>query len=121
LLNYQALSLIEKETEVRWVIFPDSLISLQTNESMYPKSNHILTEIKDKLAKIGEMKTIKFVWTPGHAEISANKKADEGPKEALRQGLPPQSTVEAADMITRAKFNAKKKLSKKLGNNPRVH
>jgi hypothetical protein len=54
------------------------------------------------------MKTIKFVWTLGHAEISGNKKADEGAKEAFRQGLPPQSTVVAADMITRAKFNAKK-------------
>jgi hypothetical protein len=47
------------------------------------------------------MKTVKFIWTPGHAGISGNKKADKGAKEALRQ-------VVAADMITRAKLNAKK-------------
>jgi ribonuclease HI len=77
----QALSLIEKETEVRWPIFSDSLSSLKAIESMYPKSNPILTEIQDKLAEIGEMKTVKFVWTPGHAGISGNKKVDEGVKD----------------------------------------
>jgi hypothetical protein len=50
------------------------------------------------------MKTVKFVWTPGHA--------DEGAKEALRQCLLPQSTMVAADMIIRAKFNAKKNYRK---------
>jgi CDP-glycerol glycerophosphotransferase (TagB/SpsB family) len=40
---FQALSLIEKETEARWVIFSDSLSSLQAKEYMYPKSNPILT------------------------------------------------------------------------------
>jgi ribonuclease HI len=74
---------------------------------MYPKSNPILTEIQDELIKIGEMKTVIFVWTLGHARISGNKKADEGAKEASRQCLPPQSTVVAANMI--------KKLSNKLG------
>jgi ribonuclease HI len=86
---------------------------------MYPKSNPILTEIQDELAEIGETKTVKFVWTPGHARIDDNEKADEGAKEALRQCLPPQSMVVAADMITRAKFNAKK-ISNKLGNNPHL-
>jgi ribonuclease HI len=41
-----------------------------------------LTEIQDKLARIVEMKTVKFVWRPGHADgISGNKKADKGAKE----------------------------------------
>jgi ribonuclease HI len=80
----------------------------QADESMYPKSNPILTEIQDELAEIGEMKTVKFVWRPGHAGISGNEKADEGTNEVLRQCLPPQSMVVAAVMITRAKFNAKK-------------
>jgi hypothetical protein len=44
---------------------------------MYSKSNPILTEIQDKLADIGETKTVKFVWTPGHAGIDGNEKADE--------------------------------------------
>jgi ribonuclease HI len=81
----QALSPIQNETEVRWAIFSDSLSSLQAIESIFPKSNPILTEIQDELAEIGEMKNVKFVWTPDHAEISGNKKADEGAKEALRQ------------------------------------
>jgi ribonuclease HI len=67
----QALSLIKKETEVRWAIFFDSFSSFQAIES-------ILTEIQDELAEIGEIKTVKFVWTPGHAGISGNEKADEG-------------------------------------------
>jgi hypothetical protein len=75
---------------------------------VYPKSNPILIEIQDELADIGGMKTVKFVCTPVNAEISGNEKADEGAKEALRQWLRQQSTVVAADMITRAKFNAKK-------------
>jgi hypothetical protein len=54
------------------------------------------------------MKTVKFVWTTGHAGTSGNKKADEGAKEDLKQCSPPQPMVVAADMITRAKFNAKK-------------
>jgi ribonuclease HI len=117
----QALSLIKKETEVRWAIFSGSLSSLQAIESMYLKSNPILTEIQNEFAEIGEMETVKFVWTPGHAWISGNEKADEGAKTIpLRQYLTSQLTVVAADMITRAKFNAKKKLSNKLANNPRA-
>jgi ribonuclease HI len=36
------------------------------------------------------MKTVEFVWTPGHAEMSGNENADEEAKEALRHYLPPQ-------------------------------
>jgi ribonuclease HI len=57
----QALSLIEKEAKVRWAIFTDSLSSLQAIESVYPKSNPILTKIQDEVAEIGEMKTVKIV------------------------------------------------------------
>jgi ribonuclease HI len=81
---------------------------------MFPKSNPILTEIQDELAEIGEMKAVKFVWTPGHARISGNKKADEGAKEVLRQCLPPQSTVMAEQNSTQKIF------SNKLGKNPRA-
>jgi hypothetical protein len=112
LLNYKpflrSFRLLKREIEVTWAIFSDSLSSLQAIESMYPKSNPILTEIQEELAQIGEMKTVKFVWTPSHAGISGNEKADEEAKEALRQCLPPQSTVMATGMINRAKFNAKK-------------
>jgi hypothetical protein len=68
---------------------------------MYTKSNPILIEIQDELAVIGEMKTVKFLWALVHARVSVNKKA-------LSQCLPPQWTLVAADMIARAKFNAKK-------------
>jgi hypothetical protein len=40
--------------------------------------------------------------TPGHAGIDGNEKADEEAKEALRQCLPPQSMMVAADMIEQA-------------------
>jgi hypothetical protein len=69
-------------------------------EYMYPKSNPKLTEIQDELAEFGETKTVKFVWTPGHAGIDGNEKADaadEGAKEDLRKCLPQQSMVVAAD------------------------
>jgi hypothetical protein len=75
---------------------------------MYPKTNPILTEIQDELAVIGEDKHINFVWTPGHAGIEGNEKADEAAKEALRQFLLPELTVVLADMIATAKFNAKR-------------
>jgi hypothetical protein len=65
------------------------------------------------------MKTVKFVWTPVPAGISGNEKADEGAKQALRQCLPSQSTVVAADMIEQ-NLTQKKILSNKLGNNPRA-
>jgi hypothetical protein len=37
-----------------------------------------LIEIQNELTEIGEMKTVKFVWTPGHAGISGNEKANNG-------------------------------------------
>jgi ribonuclease HI len=67
------------------VIFSDSLSFLQAIDFMYPKSNPILTKIQDKLAVIGGMKILRFVWTPGHAGISGNEKVDDEAKEALRQ------------------------------------
>jgi hypothetical protein len=57
-----------------------SINSLQAIESMYPKSNPILTEIQGKLADIGEMKTVKFVWTPGHAGIIGNERLTKEPR-----------------------------------------
>jgi ribonuclease HI len=59
----------------------DSLNSLQAIESIYSKSNPILTEIQVELAEIGEMKTVKFVWTLGHAGIRSNERADERAKK----------------------------------------
>jgi hypothetical protein len=64
-----------KLSKVRWAIFSDLLSSLQAIESMYPKSNPILTEIQDELDEIGEMKTVKFVCTPSHAGMCSNEKA----------------------------------------------
>jgi ribonuclease HI len=64
------------------VIFSDSLSSLQAIEFMYPKSNPILTEIQDE---IGEMKILRFVWTPGHAGISGIENVDKEAEEALRE------------------------------------
>jgi ribonuclease HI len=55
---------------------------------MYPKTNPILTDIQDELADIADMKTVKYVSTPGHPGISGNEIADEGAKEAYRQCLP---------------------------------
>jgi hypothetical protein len=45
------------------------LTQLQAIESMYSKPKPIMTEIPDELTEIGEMKTVKFVWTPCHAAI----------------------------------------------------
>jgi ribonuclease HI len=56
------------------------------------------------------MKTIKFVWTAGHAGISGNEKADKGAKMDLRQCLPLQSTMVAADMIKKNKPMARQSL-----------
>jgi hypothetical protein len=67
------------------------------------------------------MKTVTFVWTPGHAGISGNEKAVEGAKKVLRQCLPPQSMVVAADMITRAKFNEKKSYRANLATSRQHH
>jgi ribonuclease HI len=75
---------------------------------MYPKTNPILTEIQDELAVIGEDKHINFVWTPGHAGIEGNEKADEAAQEALQQYLLPELTGGVTDMIAKAKFNAKR-------------
>jgi ribonuclease HI len=70
-------------------IFTDSKSVLQALESnlFTPKSNWILLEIKNRLAKLqAQDKSVNLIWIPSHCNIGFNEAVDQEAKLAIREG-----------------------------------
>ena len=82
-----ALEQAYQSQENRFMIFSDSLSSLQALENL--KTDHpLLKQIQDTLHKIDvDQKEIVFMWVPGHVSIRGNEAADRAVKELLTRKL----------------------------------
>ena len=77
-----ALDLVEQSDSTRFIIFSDSLSSLQAlhNQKL---ENPSVCNVLERISHLVEFKRIVFCWLPGHMGIRGNEKADETAKSAL--------------------------------------
>jgi ribonuclease HI len=68
---HQALQRFQKSTLHDFVIYSDSLCSLESIEQLY-RTRHPL--LKDVINNLAVDKNIAFVWVPGHSNMQGNEK-----------------------------------------------
>ncbi len=99
-----ALGLIRRSQETNFIIFSDSMSSLEALNSFKVDLDIVLQIIKDYtyLTNIG--KTIVLCWIPSHVNIPGNERADVAAKSALSLPIT-HMKLPANDLIPRvAKF-----------------
>ena len=77
-----ALDLVEQSDSTRFIIFSDSLSSLQAlhNQKL---ENPSVCDVLERISHLVPFKRIVFCWLPSHIGIRGNEKADETAKSAL--------------------------------------
>ena len=77
-----ALDLIEQSDSTRFIIFSDSLSSLQAlhNQKL---ENPSVCDVLERISHLVPFKRIVFCWLPSHIGIRGNEKADETAKSTL--------------------------------------
>ena len=77
-----ALDLVEQSDSTRFIIFSDSLSSLQAlhNQKL---ENPSVCDVLEHISHLVPFKRIVFCWLPSHIGIRGNEKADETAKSAL--------------------------------------
>lgn len=73
---YKALEHILYCNENNYIIFTDSMSSIQALQDIF-SDNPIVIRIHDIILSLYPDKLIKFCWIPSHSGISGNEKADE--------------------------------------------
>jgi ribonuclease HI len=76
----KALLRIQESTLHDFVIYYDSLSSLESIEQLYPARHPLLKQIQVVIQNLGLDKNIAFVWVPGHSNIQGNETAEKEPK-----------------------------------------
>jgi ribonuclease HI len=74
---HQVLLRIQESTLHDFVIYSDSLSSLESIEQHYPTQHPLLNQIQDVTHNLAVDKNIAFVWVPGHSNIQDNETADK--------------------------------------------
>ena len=77
-----ALDLIEQSDSTRFIIFSDSLSSLQALHNQKVE-NPSVCDVLERISHLVPFKRIVFCWLPSHIGIRGNEKADETAKSAL--------------------------------------
>ena len=78
-----ALDIIRRTKSKDYMVFSDSLSSLQAIESCKVKNLLILKILKDHSQLINSAKSITFCWIPSHVDIRGNEDADIAAKAGL--------------------------------------
>jgi len=78
-----ALDIIRRSRSKDYVVFSDSLFSLQAIESCKVENPLILKTLKDHSQLINSGKSITFCWIPSHVGIQGNEDADIAAKAGL--------------------------------------
>ena len=95
-----ALDLVEHTDSTRFIIFSDSLSSLQAlhNQKL---ENPYVCDVLERISHLVPFKRIVFCWLPSYKGIRGNKKADETAKSALSL---PQSNKKFLTLILKLLF-----------------
>ena len=90
---FRCLDQVSRSRARQFVIFTDSLSSLQALKSFYfyhASSSFLLGLIRQKLHGLREKgKNVEIVWIPSHCGISGNERADAAAKAAVELDVPP--------------------------------
>jgi len=79
----QAMDLIRRSKDTKFIIFSDSMSSLEALNSFKIELDLVLRIIKDYTNLTNAGKTIEFCWIPSHVNIPGNERADTAAKAAL--------------------------------------
>ena len=94
---YKALRYINDHLANQFIIFSDSLSSLQSLVTYQPR-NPLVSGIQDCLYSLQKRKkTVILFWVPGHVGIRGNEMADAAAKQAILLTDPPDHRVPAQD------------------------
>ena len=83
-----AFDLIERSTNDKFVIFSDSLSSLQALDNL-KIDNPTVQKVLLRYTNISARNTIVFCWLPSHVGIRGNDRADSAAKAALNLNISP--------------------------------
>ena len=78
-----AMDLIRSSKDTKFVIFSDSMLSLEAFNGFKIELDLVQKIIRDITNLISSGKTIKFCWIPSHVNILGNERADTAAKTAL--------------------------------------
>ena len=80
---YMALDIIRHTRSKDYVVFSDSLFSLQAIQNCKVENSLILKILKDHNRLINSGKSVTFCWIPSHVGIRGNEDADTAAKAGL--------------------------------------
>ena len=78
-----AVALLQRRREKNFIIFSDSMSSLEALSGFRVELDLVYNIIKDYTRLTNNGKTIVLCWIPGHVNIRGNEKADAAAKSAL--------------------------------------
>ena len=83
-----ALDMVERSTNDKFVIFSDSLSSLQALDNL-KVDNPTVQRVLSKYNSLSDRNTVLFCWLPSHVGIRGNDQADSAAKAALNLDISP--------------------------------
>ena len=78
-----AMDFIHRSKDTKFIVFLDSLSSLEALNGFKIEVDLVLKIIKDYTSLIKAGKVIEFCWIPSHVNIPGNERADTAAKAAL--------------------------------------